>query len=313
MPVDITAGWSGDQNAVMKAYIEKPSAVKQAGREQGLTPTWRVRGKDFVAARMQGKKYMLWPCSPLSDGPSARADGRWYLDEWAQWWLTRCGFGGTFTCPSGIEVRAIHQAGAKELAFDFDQETEVHKGLDLVFRSLGLTPLGVDTSGNLYTEEDETYSAADFTLDESTATGDDRIERVNASVEDDDFRNFVATLAKDGTAHVAYDEDSIATPGDAFFLGDIWMEILGADDTRNPEVQAAVRLTEAMRTRRLFKWTRDLKTDLPPGSWVDVTVPNVGVPAGTVYRVIQDEGNQQAGNLNATSTFWLELQYEAAT
>jgi hypothetical protein len=313
MPVDITAGWAGLKTAIMKGYIERPKAVKQATREQGITPTWRISGRDFIGARMQGKKYMLWPCSPLSDGPPSRVNGRWYLDEWAQWWLTRCGFGGTFTCPADYEVRAIDDQGVKELAWDFDQETEVHKGLDAVFRSMGLSPLSVDTSGNLYTEEDAIYSSADFTLDESTATGDDLINRVKAEVEDDDFRNFIVALAKDGTAHVAFDEDSIADETDDFFIADVWMEILSADDARDPEVQAAVRLTQAMRTKRLFKWTRDLKTDLPPGSWVDVTVPNVGVPANTIYRVIQDQGNQQAGNMNAKSTFWLELKYEVAS
>jgi hypothetical protein len=313
MQVAISAGWSGSHNAIMVGYIERPKVDRQARREQGITPVYTIKGVDFIGARMQAKKFMLWPCSPLSDGPPTRTAGQWYLDEWGQWWLTRCGFGGTFTCPTGIEVKAIDQEGAKELPWDFDQRTEVVKGLDQVFKAHGLTPLGVDANGDLYTEDDVGYTAPpDFELNEATATGDDVIELVHMDVEDKDFRNLVAAIDRDRNVWAAWDEDSTSTPGDDYYIGDQWMQVISADDGSDPGAQADQRLTEAMRTRRLVKWTRNLKTDLPPGSWVNVNIDDIGIAANTVMRVIQDEGRLTAGDLNAKSVFLCELQAEVA-
>ena len=278
MKVEITAGWQETENAIMTGYIMDPGFKREADQERGETSLLRITGSGWIMGRFHEKKPMLFPASPEG----------WDLAEWIEWLLARAGFAGSTSFPSGVTVS---RQFVKRLQHRFSHDTQMLAGIDAVCKSIGWMPIREKADGSISGGTWPVYSGTpDYTLDEATNTGDDRIEEIETKHDDSARRNFLGVVVSDQSLAIAFDEASMTTPGADDFLGDWFAEVLSLPDATNPLAYAQRELIRRQQKRRVLRWTRPLLTSVEPGEFVKVTVDNVGVPADTVMQIIEDEG-----------------------
>ena len=133
---------------------------------------------------------------------------------------------------------------------------------------------------------------------------------IEAETEDEDFRNAVAVIDGLGSVLPEWDNDSIQAPANLRFIGDDWWHVEASRDEVSPWALAERLLAERLKTRKTVRWTRQARADLVPGMYVEVTVDNLDVPAGTVMRIINERTSPRAGPSAAESksTYTLELE-----
>lgn len=295
MKVTVEAGLDGELTQLMVGYIRKPSVERSGERERGTVPLLTIEGEDYIMARIAGKKFMRRQCSPAG----------WDLGTWAESVLINASVVATKSFGAGVTVAQERKGRAQ---YEFGDRHEVLTALDRVFAAHDWTPLAVDANGTIGAGEEATYSApATFTLDEATATGDEKIERIAVDYQDEEFRNAVGVIGSLGALTEAVDLASVQDETDANFIGDDWWGMESAEEGEDPTTRAAKLLADWLGRRQLVKWTRWVKTDLPPGSFVDVTVDNLGVSAGTILRVVGDEGQIDPDSSSGRSTFYCEV------
>ena len=295
MKCTISAGIGGAEHQLMVGYIGRPTVARQAGAERGDVPYVEIEGRDYILARLAGKKFMRAQPSPVG----------WDLAHWAEAVLgnANCTAERVFATTGVI----VEQSGRKALQHTFRADDDLVLSLDKIFALYNWVPLSINAEGEVWSGPEVTYGGTpDFVLNEATATGDDRIERIEVSFQDDNFRNAVGVVgALDALAEIV-DLDSVQNAESENFIGDDAWGMERADDNADPDTRAASLLDLWLNRRRMLKWTREAATSLAPGMFVEVTVGNLGVPAGTLFRIVGDEGNIDMNYSRGTSTFYCE-------
>ena len=319
--VEVTAGWDESPGApvtqIMDGYITSCRPSRAATRRMG-TPIVEIQGGDYISTRLAGKVLM-------NDGPAAEG---WDLAEWVEWWLRHWGYNGTFTPTPGAPSVSISLPTdltnpalpppryTGEPMFWFDRDSDGLAALDAVLRAYRWMPLAVTNTGTLTTGPDPLRAgwsgSADWTLDESLATGHDVIEQVDTETDMEAIKNFIIAIAPDGSAWPALHEGSWADPDDPFYIGFTAWAAEHSAGSADPASDAQRLLRECLKNRKLLKWARELSPLIQTGDTVQVDVQDVGVPAGTVMRVIGEQSDidfteAAKGSSNAaTSTYQCE-------
>lgn len=279
--VTVKAGWQEAASQVMVAYLDGP-ARRREGREYTGRAQVLVEGRDYIAARLRGRKFMAWHGSPVG----------WNFAEWFGYVLRRAGVPpALLDIPDdGYVIEAMPERWRGR--YEFGHDVEVVAALDAVARSRGWT-WGINEQGKIWAGPEPIYRGVpDFILNDQTLAEGDRIMRVEAERAANDFRNYVAVFSsREGIqAAIWHDEASHRDPTSAAFIGDDWWEVLVAPDERYPELLGWMILRELRRARCELAWETPGKPDLRPGMFVEVRVSGLGVPQGVVFQIIEDVG-----------------------
>jgi hypothetical protein len=278
--VDLTIGWdTGPDWTMMRGYVTQKPELDPAVR-QGESATITVQAADWIMTR-GAKHYMVHPCSPEG----------WDLRDWVAWWLKRAGFNGVFTGVTGVQVARNKR---KELAWDFSHRTNIVQGIDQVLKAHDFTPLQVTVNGALKFEREPKWTSGDtpdWTLDESTK-GDDQIQYLGSEFDYSQMANWVGVGTGGRFVYPAWDLGSIQTPADDDFIGDDWqrIEVDASLSVTQAQARAQQILEESMRGRQLVRWTRESTGAYKPGDFVKVITTGVGIPANSVFKVLEDQG-----------------------
>jgi len=292
MPVTVHAGWDGSLTELMTAYLTRPKPIRQPAPSPTL---FDLECRDYITARLAGKKFLLETCSPEG----------WDLGAWAEWQIVRAGCGLSTSFPSGTIVT---QQSLGEIAWRRGATDDLVTALDEVFAAHGWAPLAIDADNTIWSGPEPAYSGTpDFTLDESTASGDDIIVGLDVELEDAEFRNMVAGESEAGLIRTW--AEGWNDPDDPDFVGDDWWhaERRGGDSANALAAWAQEELRRRLQTRQVLTWTRlAAPADVWPGAYVEVTVDHLAVPAGTIMRVVSDEGELRPGRLEGWATYVCE-------
>lgn len=293
--VTVKAGLDDVLTQLMIAYVRKPGVERDGNRERGNVPELTVEGQDYILARIAGKKFMRQQASPVG----------WDLGAWAESVLLNANVVAPLSFPSGTIVT---QSRKKALQFDFGPNDEVLFALDKVFKAHGWTPLAIDADGTIWSAPEPVYGGTpDFVLDETTAVDGELIETIRVDYQDEEFRNAAGVIGDLGALSETVDLGSIQDPDDPNFVGDDWWGIEDLEEGDDPATRAAYLLAEWLGRRQLLKWTRNVKTDLAPGAYVQVKVDKLDVPTDTVMRIVGDEGNIDPNTNSGRGTFYCEV------
>jgi len=279
--VTVKAGWDTAAEQVMVGYLAAP-ARRRDGREHLGRPLAEVEGHDYIAARLAGRKFMAWHGSPVG----------WNFAQWFSYVLQRAGVPEALISVED-DGYVIESLPAKwHGRYEFSPDTPVLTALDEVVRSRGWV-WGINKAGQIWTGPRPEYSGtADFVLDDSTATEEDRIHHIAAERAADDFRNYVAVFTGGPylDAAIWHDESSHRDPEAAAFIGDDWWDVLVAPDASDPALVGWQIFYEARQWRCDLVWETLGKPGLTPGKFVEVRVDGLGVPEGAVFQIIEDRG-----------------------
>jgi len=279
--VTVKAGWQEATSQVMVAYLEGP-ARRREGREYTGRAQVLVEGRDYIAARLRGKKFMAWHGSPVG----------WNFAEWFSYVLRRAGVPpALLDIPDdGYVIEAMPERWRNR--YEFGHDVGVVTALDAVARSRGWV-WGINAEGKIWAGPQPAYRGVpDFVLDEQALADGDRLLRVEAERGTSDFRNYVAVFSsREGIqAAIWHDEASHRDPTSAAFIGDDWWEVLVAPDERQPELLGWLLLQQLRRSRCELAWETLGKPDLQPGMFVEVRTSGLGVPEGAVFQIVEDVG-----------------------
>jgi len=319
---EVTAGWdeSGgvpeDPVQIMDGYLTSCTPSRSASERMG-TPMVEIQGGDYISTRLSGKVLM-------NDGPAAEG---WDLAAWVLWWLRHWGYNGTFDAPTGTEAGAVvvklppdpvnpafpppRYTGAP--LWLFERDADGLAAIDTVLRKYRWHPLAVNNVGMLYTGPDPLLAGwslpATWNLSEVAATGVSIIREVSAETDMEEIRNFAIAIAPDGSAYPAPHKGSWADPTDPFYIGFTAWVAENAGDSVNPASDAQRLLRECLKARKLLRWSRLASPAIQAGHTVAVDVQDVGVPAGTVMRIIGEQGSMDftaaaKGSPDATSSVY---------
>jgi len=241
-----------------------------------------IEGRDYITARLVGRKTMAWHGSPVG----------WGFAQWFRYVLRRAGVPDALisVVDDGYVMEAMPERWHGR--YEFGNDVEVVAALDEVVRARGWE-WGVNELGQLWAGAEAVYSGVpDFVLDDEAASDEDRIVAVEAERAAEGFRNYVAVFgARDGAeAAIWHDEASHHDPEAASFIGDDWWEVLVAPDERDPVLVAWQMLQEARKWRCDVVWETAGKPGLRPGKFVEVRTAGLGVPEGTVFQIREDVG-----------------------
>lgn len=289
--VTVEVGWdTAADTQIMVGYLDDPAKDIEAGEiEEQLV----ITGRDYIMARLAEKKFAAWFCPPEG----------WKMREWVTEALKRAGVREAL-----IEVAAedtpyevpVRRRG--ESAFRIGRDTPLVRMLDEVLKThKNMTTgdaepwfLGISAAGKITIGPEPTYSTPDYTLDDDTQSKDDWIEWIQATT-DDDFRNYVAVFADDDPARleggVAIHEPSHKTPEDAAFTGEDLWHVRVEPGAPEDEKKADRLLTHYLRATRKIEWRTNMKPALGPGSFVQVDIDNLRLPAGSIFRIMEDHGS----------------------
>lgn len=288
----VEAGWDGDYQPIMVGYLQRPGQTRGADSQKRL----ELEGRDYVLARLVDKKYCAWPCSP---------DG-WVLAEWVRWMLNRAGVPDDLLDITD-DGYIVPRQRRKQTQFEFRHDTPLLRALDEVLASHNWL-LWIKPDGKIAVGPEPQYSGTpDFTLDEDSMTADDVIYRIEATSEGEP-RNYVAVFyGTDVVAEIWHDEASHRDPSDPDFIGDDWWRVVVEPDQPAPAQRAQALLLQSMRRRQLLRWETVGKPSLKPGDFVKVEVDGIGVPSGTIFRIIEDRATLDNERLEFRHSFVGEI------
>ncbi len=153
---------------------------------------------------------------------------------------------------------------------------------------------GVNQSGQVFLRPlgSVQYSGVpDYTLDETTVTQKDHIAFVELTHDLFRSRNHFLVLGTNADGHQVLathrSTDSVTDPSADPFFGDDWWEVRNAADGADPRLTAASLADELLRDTKFLKWQTYGKDNLFPDMYVAVRVGHLGVPADTVFRVVE--------------------------
>ncbi len=279
--VTVAAGWQAADNQVMVGYLQGPARRRDAEGYVGRA-TVAVEGRDYIAARLRGRKFMAWHGSPVG----------WNYAAWFRYVLTRAGVpDALIVAPDdGYVLDAMPERWRSR--YEFGNDVEVAAALDAVVGGRGWM-WGVDYLGRIWTGPEPAYTGVpDFVLDDEAVAEEDRIVSVEAERAAEDFRNYVAVFAgrEDLDAAIWHDEASHRDPSSAAFIGDDWWDVVVAPDEPNPAMLAWQTFSEARRERCDLVWETAGRPGLRPGMFVRTDVGGLGVPTDAVFQIVEDAG-----------------------
>ncbi len=279
--VTVSAGWQAADTQVMVGYLSGPARRREADELMGR-PTVEAEGRDYIAARLAGKKFMAWHGSPVG----------WNFAEWFKYVLGRAGVPETLVDveDDGYVIDAMPEKWRGR--YEFGHDVEVVQALDEIVRARGWV-WGINELGQIWAGPEPQYSGTpDFVIDDDAASEADRIVRVAAHRAVEDFRNYVAVFPgrRAAEAVVWCDEASHREASSDAFVGDDWWQVVAAPDEAKAEALAWRLFQDARRWRADIVWETPGKPKLRPGMFVQVQVDGLGLPAGSVFQIVQDVG-----------------------
>jgi len=279
--VSVKAGWESAATQVMVGYLSGPARRRETGEYLGRS-TVEIEGRDYIAGRLAGRKYMAWYGSPVG----------WNFAQWFTHVLRRSG-----VPPSLLEVADdgyVIEAAAdrRRTRYQFRNDVDVVQALDELVRSRGWV-WGVNEQGKIWAGPRAQYGGvADFVLDDKAVREEERLVWVEAERAAEGFRNYVAVFssAEGMDAAIWHDEASHRDRQAAAFIGDDWWEVIVAPDEREPWVAAWQTFQETRQWRCDILWETSGQPGLKPGQFVEVRVGGLGVPEGVVFQIVEDVG-----------------------
>ncbi len=277
---DETGGWESTlpwrQFTGYVTGLTRRVSAEYNGRKAVLS----LRCEDWIAARGQGKKFMVnFPCEAGRDASLI-----------AKYNLMRAGVAESMIATGAIPVANLPVAERPgEFLFDFAPETEVITAQDAIAQAVGCI-FGGDQNGTQFVKPRPTYSGTpDLVLDEATATGHEIITQVTSERCHGELRNYVLALCGQGSgvaSALAADVGSHREPTDPNFLGDAWWEVFTNADVPGSWALAMAqrRLAEAIKRGLVFTWETPGR-DLWPDQFVEVNLEGVAVEPGTIFRI----------------------------
>ena len=224
----------------------------------------------------------------------------WTLEEAFHRILNQCGIPEakiSFEGDSGVVIPA--GARRSEPRFDFPEDTRVPDGLNRLVQACGYV-WGVDQNGTWFCRPPVEYSGTpDFTLDDDTLTADDVTFQLSAERIDDpvflgrrSFANSVfVRIDRGGEQEEAWRRDA-ASHQDADaegFIGDDWWHVFVGYDEQSASALAERILAERRQRQRVLHFRCSGKPGLLPDHFLKVQASGIGVPADSLFRVIEKE------------------------
>jgi hypothetical protein len=153
-----------------------------------------------------------------------------------------------------------------------------------------------------------TAEAVAFTLDEATATPEDRVTDLSGSLNYTDVANFIYVRGRDrqGNSASAVYQHTLSS-GSASYHGYTGRKLLSIrDEPDNPAPDRAAKAEVLLRTRigGEISWAT-IGRALLPGAVVAVDVAHLKIPSGTEYRVTERRISYNPNDSNAAT--WQEV------
>ncbi|MBC7288348.1 MAG: hypothetical protein H5T86_09950 [Armatimonadetes bacterium] len=279
--VCVKAGWGAPVTQVMVGYLTGPRRERHGEEFLGRS-TLEVEGKDYIGARLAGKKFMAWHGSPVG----------WNFAQWFRYVLNRAGVPDALITveDDGYVIGAMPDKWLGR--YEFGHDVEVVRALDAVVRARGWV-WGVNPEGQIWAGPEPQYGGfPDFILDDDTVTEEDRVLRVSAERAGDEFRNYVAVFSGRRAVEAAiwHDEGSHRDPASDAFIADDWWRVLVEPDEPDPTTLAWQVFCDAQRWRADIVWETPGKPQLRPGMFVRVDASGLGVAEGSVFQIVEDIG-----------------------
>ncbi|MBM3498126.1 MAG: hypothetical protein FJX74_05590 [Armatimonadetes bacterium] len=227
-----------------------------------------------------------------------------YLGSFAGWTLeaaftrvlNQCGVPDAkiaFTGDSDLVIP--HAPRLAERRFDFPETTPVPRGLDRLVRACGYQ-WGVGRDGVWFCRPPIEYGGEpDFVLDDETAAAGDvtfalRAETVGAAAGGRGFVNSVFVRLDRGLEQdVSWwrDAGSHQTPEAESFIGDDWWHVFVGYDEQSAATLAERILADRLSRRKMLHFRCSGKPGLFPDHFVQVEATGIGVPSGSLFRIIR--------------------------
>ena len=220
----------------------------------------------------------------------------WTLEDAFTRVLNQCGIPDSKISYTGEAVTIPRPERLAEPRFDFPEDTCVIKGLDQLVAACGHV-WGVDQTGSWFCRLPVGYGGTpDFTLDDDTVTEGDVTFRLQADALRDGRpgkRGFVnavfVRIDRGGEPEYAWrrDVDSHQEPTADDFIGDDWWHVFVGHDEQSASALAEQILSERQHRRRMLHFTCNGKPGLFPDHFVQVDATGIGVPAGSIFRIVR--------------------------
>lgn len=240
---------------------------------------------DFVAARLAHKP-LQWHCSYAG----------WPVDTAWKYILNRCGVpAAMMTVAADITEASMgdkyylpYGSPKGDRIFEFRLGESAVTALDAIALARDLE-WGVDRTGQFFLRKRWTHTlgASTWTIDEEAldGTSPSSFRHVRTL---QDYWNVGLVLAGQGfnsASRMHVDHDSVVTPADAHFVGDDWWRVETVPDTDDADVVLARLLANRLENEHLVYFTvRDFPA-IEPDDTVAITVSNVDISAGSIFRV----------------------------
>lgn len=270
---------------VMFTGYTLPSTRREVGKRVGAA-IHHVEAQTLDEARL-AKKPMGWHCR-YDDWPVDQAfttilnlagvhDDLISIDPT----ITEASMGDAYYLPGGSTDKP---------AFGFAPDADVVEALDKIADARNLQ-WGINPLGAVFLQPQPTYGGTpDFVLDDASADASDAISSAEAATTPDDFINLlqvVTGVEPNRQGIMLIDVPSIATDSADDFLGDVWAKYVVDDQADDANRLAAQVWSEHHRYKRTLVWETQFHAgEIKPGDYVEVSLDDLDIPDGTIYKVI---------------------------
>jgi len=284
-------------------YVDGTHWERVGSRFQGQ-PVPQLRALGHIAARLQSRKFMRHMCSFEN----------WTAEDIFEAVLAACGVDDTMiTVDAAVDdsYTLPENSPPWDPAWDYANDYEVIRALDeMMVEVLGLQ-WGWDASGYFLRPKPtwESGDTPDWTLDYDEADTDDVTVRIVAEEGAAEFRNYVMRLAghdENTYSSVWRDRDSHYDDTDHHYIGDDAWEITGGDENQTMASYMAARRLQELAQYKLVLEIETHKLDLAPDEFVEVNAGLARVPDGSVFRVLEEDGEAEGHEVGVTFTLGLE-------
>lgn len=292
--------FSGNEKAQLKVALDLGAGISYTTQVTGYleVPRIGVDGRDpnqiilQLAARdrlcrLDNKR--AWAC-PAFDG--------WTFEDAFTWLLHERGGVPTADLLLDAEANAytLPTRSTGGLRLKFDHTATIVQAADELARAAGRR-WGINQLGQVFAELDlplEYGGSPDFILDDDAVSDQDKIYWVEFERDLFSLRNHVLILGEDADGNEVMASwratNSLSDPTFLPYIGDDWWEVALGPAGCDPWVAASLQGQEMLEYRGLLTWETDGKPTLFPDHFVEVQAAHLGVPAGTIFRIIEKYG-----------------------
>ena len=217
----------------------------------------------------------------------------------------------------GVYYHLPLSATSAEPVLKFTPDIGVIEALDTICRVRALE-WGVNEDGVYFLRQPVVYEpgAEVWTLDADATADDDFVYSLQAAGSLDEFVNIVFVLTGStwsARASWLWDSASVLDPTDSAYIGDDWWHVEVLPDADHPELIARHLWDRRQTLRRMLFFSNATRPDLMPGAFIKVQVEGIGVPAGSIFRIVKKDWRCSADGNDFEQVFEAVMILEADT